>query len=301
MLSIVTAMVLGSPLVQGATKDRGYIAAKFATPYGGISVYLPNDIAPGDRITGTVFTDSDADEFKGLTVDLGDVRGVAPKPNSRYRIFHVPTSVRSSVPLIVRAKDGKQLGAIRIGVSPAPDPVDAYTFPNFVQLGRPAVINGTFDGDITNTKFQFAGRDQSILAESPRSITIYVPYDSKPGPVSASIVEGSKGATAEIREISIDLHAGKEDLKKDEKTQVTLTVEGMAGLTEATIPFIQVQNLTPKILDLDGQEIHTVIPKLTPDGKFVKIFNAKSAGPGSFLLTTFVEPGPGIPVVPKIK
>ncbi len=296
---MITTLLASLLLVaQGASKDRGYISAKFMTTDGGITIYLPNDIAPGDRITGSVFTDNNSDTFKGMSITIGGVAGSPVRAGSKLYTWTVPTSAKNGCPLIVTSKLGNQLGAIRIGVTPAPEPLDAFTFPNFVQTGRPAVIYGPFDGNSSNTRLTLGKSDASILAESPRSMTVYVPYDSGIGATQAKLVENNKRAETEIRTISVELDTPKQQLKQGDTTLVTLKVEGMTGLSESNVPFIQVQNLTPKVLDLDGQTIHAVIPKVGKDGTYQRAFKAKSLNGGSFLLTTFVEPGPGIPVLP---
>ena len=76
MIAALTSFLLTGPIQTqqpNSKSDRGYIAAKFATKGGGITVYLPNDIAPGDMITGTVFVDSNADELRDIQVQIGDV------------------------------------------------------------------------------------------------------------------------------------------------------------------------------------------------------------------------------------
>lgn len=286
---------------QESLKDRGYIAAKFSTPYGGITVYLPNDIAPGDQISGTVFTDSNSDGLKNMKVFIGNVVGSQKDPRSAMRKWQIPADARDGYPLIVVDKVGNQLGAMRIPISKAPGPLDAYTFPSFVQVGRPAVIWGPFSGDSSNTRLKLNNADVSILAESPRSIVTYVPYDTPLGKISASLTENNWRAKADVRAIGIELTSAKTDLKKNESTIVTIKVEGIAGLNEATVPYIRVQNLTPDILDLEGQEIHVLIPTVSKDGTFRRDFKAVSKLSGSFLITTFVEPGQGTAVVPTDK
>ena len=302
MIAALTSFLLTGPIQTqqpNSKSDRGYIAAKFATKGGGITVYLPNDIAPGDMITGTVFVDSNADEHRDIQVQIGDVKGIKQNPRGSVLTWVVPTDARDGYPLIVTGKDGRQLGGARIPINPSPGQLDAFTFPNFVQTGRPAVIWGPFRGNSSKTKLQIKDSEVSILAESPRSMVFYVPYDTPVGPVTMSLMESSIKASTEIHAISIDLSTPRIDLVKDENAVVTLKVEGLAGLNEATVPYIRVQNMTPKIIDLAGQENHVVIPKVTKEGTFQQDFKAKCLVTGSFLITTFVEPGQGIPILPK--
>jgi len=300
VIALASALLVGQkPTTQESLKDRGYIAAKFATSSGGVTVYLPNDIAPGDQISGTIFTDSNSDALKNLQVFIGDVLGSQPNLRSAQRRWLVPTTARDGYPLIVRDKSGRQIGAMRIPISAAPGKLDAYTFPSFMQVGRPSVIWGPFDGDSSNTKLKLKDSDMSVLAESPRSIVVYVPYDSPIGKSSAVLVENQMQAKADIRAISIELTSGKSELKKNESTTVSIKVDGIAGLNEATVPYIRVQNLTPNILDLEGQEIHVLIPTVSSSGTYQKDFKALSKEAGPFLITTFVEPGQGTPVLPS--
>ncbi|MBI1333943.1 MAG: hypothetical protein GC165_13810 [Armatimonadetes bacterium] len=296
--SLVSIAIAAPAYLDDSTKDRGYVVAKFSNAYGSVNVYLPNDISPGDAITGSVFVDSDSKQMEGVEAYLNDVPGVRLNRAGVWRKWIVPTTAKNGYPLVVRTKDGRQIGAMRIPISPDPGGLDAYTFPSFMQIGRPAVVWGPFGGDPTKTQLRNGDTSFSILAESMRSAVFYVPYDTKPGSVAMSLRQGEATMKAEPRAISVDLSSDKANLKEGEKTTVTVKVSGLKGLTEATLPFLRVENLTPGTLDMGGKEARTIIPKVSEDGTYRESFVATSVKAGGFLLTTYVEPGPGIVVVP---
>ncbi len=302
MVSALASFLITSSfqIPSNAKKDRGYIAAKIATPYGGITVYLTNDMAGGDLVTGAVFADNGASELKGLKIDIGGSHGVSV-PKTKFYQWHLPPASSNQLLMTVFSQDGTLYGTSRIPITPLPQGVDAFTFPNFVQIGRPAVVYGPFDGDATTTRISLGSAMASVLAESPRSAVIYVPYDTVPGATKTFLEKGKAQAGTNIRAIGVQLSCPKSNLKQGEQTSVSVDVQGLVGLNEVTVPFIRVENLTPDTLDLSGQAIHHIIPKASKEGTYHQEFKATSKITGSFLITTFVEPGAGIPVLPKIR
>lgn len=283
-----------------ATKDRGYIAAKIATPFGGVTVYLTNDMVAGDTVTGAVFADNSSSELKNLRIDIGGNQGIQV-PKTKFYQWHLPQATANQLLMTVISQDGAFYGTSRVPISPTSSPVDAFTFPNFVQIGRPAVVYGPFDGDATTTKLSLGDSMASVLAESPRSAVIYVPYNTKPGATKTFLEKGKAQAGTEIRAIGVQLSCPKTNMKQGEQTSVSVDVQGLTGLNEVTVPFIRIENLTPDTLDMGGQAIHHIIPKASKEGTYHQEFKATSKITGSFLITTFVEPGPGIPILPKIR
>jgi len=160
-------------------------------------VNLPDDLTPGDTISGIVMAEpageSEAerqrnqDELNGYVVVFG--KGQA-KGGQKWGRWVIPLMVAGALPVILRDKSGNvagQTGGVSLQPrpslggasgkpgklsSPSPASVPSASgdcqLPKVGQVGRPVEIQGPFDGDITTTSVQVGGQEAPVLAESPR-------------------------------------------------------------------------------------------------------------------------------------
>lgn len=110
-----------------------------------------------------------------------------------------------------------------------------FETPALGQTGRPIEIPGAFDGDSSNTKafFTVSAGDATlgVIAESPRKSIIANPSELV-GLGRISINEGAQLVTAPFRNIGVGLSAPKTSLMRGEKTEMRVTVTGLAGITQ---------------------------------------------------------------------
>lgn len=125
-----------------------------------------------------------------------------------------------------------------------------FDFPTIGQLGRPVEIIGPFDGNAANTRLMYAPIGSSIqdfekntenvsggfglirpLAESPRKLVFQGP-DSLTGPVRIMVKEGNRADTGAYRNVGVRLTAPKTNLLKGERTNLTIEVSGLQGITK---------------------------------------------------------------------
>src|SRR5947209_10924822 len=195
--------------------DRGLHVASFDTLYGKVVVNLPDDMAAGDTISGTVEAQpagkqadevaKNQDELNGLVIEIAGTK--LPSKDQTAKI-NVPEQAPEKIPVIVRDKTGKEVGRAEVPVKPRSAVLDClkqqakaapnaasikageqsqpqknpslgcpFELPAFGQPGRPLEIKGNFTGDAGQTGIKIGGKDARVLAESPRKVVTQVPSD----------------------------------------------------------------------------------------------------------------------------
>lgn len=244
----------GSALAQTSAQQEtgwGLDTATLDTLQGRVTVYLPDDAAAGDTISGTVV----AEPREGGTAGAGglglDLAGTAlPAAGGSFR-WEVPASVGGGVALLrVLDEEGGVLASSSVPVgAPEAPPVTGLTLPTLGQVGRPVTIHGPFDGDLATTGVTVDGHPAAVLAESPRRAVVPLPPEVV-GPVELTVTEGVTSARGEIRVLGVGLSASKLNLRRGERTELTVTVTGLEGLSEP-VP-LRVVNRTPSQVSIAG-------------------------------------------------
>lgn len=292
--------------------EAGITTVTFSVEAGRIRVYVPDDIRPGDTISGTVSLEpagsDDAERSKNtgvlskITVYLGDEKTVIPENGPKFT--WVPRDPNPSAPsrYIIRISD---ISPSRVGPAVyaplyqvgGPPALPAFIIPDTGQNGRPLSIFGPFDGNSDNTNCKFGDRPCVIIAESPRKAVIRIPPEPVGLlPISISDLSsmhgrGSSSATGTFRNIGVTLSAPKTSLLKGEKTTVTAQVSGLTGIVNP----VTVQLVTTGAVNMDGGNGQTVniLPKqVGPDGNVIVTRTITGVQPGAFNVTASVLPPP---------
>jgi len=229
---IITAL-LGLPLAgqkkfsASSEQDWGLRRIKFSTPQGEVRVSVPNDLRPGDTLSGTVVAEpsgksdkqrrKNGDRLNGYVVEAEKQR--APVGTQALK-WTVPAGASGAAYFILRNKKGKELARASVpALSPAADPAatrpEQFRFPRIGQAGRPITVEGPFDGDFSSSNVKVAGTGAVLLAESPRSLVVESPPDTV-GPSQIELIEGSTRIQSPYRSIAPALAAGKMSLRRGE-------------------------------------------------------------------------------------
>jgi hypothetical protein len=258
----------------------------FQTPAGKVKVYLPSDMAAGDTISGTVVAEpaaakdpqqqkKNSDELNGYVVQLDRNRARVTDKQLHWKI---PAAIAAGViPLLLKDAKGKSLAQSSIQIATTPAVFPAFTIPNAAQVGRPIQIHGPFDGDSANTIVAINGSSAPVLVESPRQVVVQNPQSS-PGATTVVISENGAATSGAFRNLRIDLTAPKTSLMRGEKTELTVAVQGLAGLTEP-VP-VRLRNLSPEVVELSGGNNQTIPvgPGTAPTQTFTRTLTGVSAG-----------------------
>lgn len=254
----------------------GVHAARLETPAGSIYVYLPDDLAAGDTISGTVSYAPSGKTDVEREQNLGELRGyvveVAGEPPAEG-----PTWVRVlrqlPGPTIVRflGPRGAPIGEASIPTLSAaerPPQPPSFEVPVFGQAGNPVAIGGPVSGAPDATRVTIGGRDAPFLAQSPRKTLVRAPTDVV-GPTEIRIERDGAVAEAPFRVLAVQVSADKLDLRRGERTTLHLEVGGLAGLDEP-VP-LSLTNRSPEVVRLGTAEVErlTIRPQdVAADGTY---------------------------------
>ncbi len=285
----------------------------FDTLHGQVVVYLPDDIAPGDSISGTVVVEpegedqtqrrANADTLRGYAVDIagaptrvgdGLIRFVAPVAD-RVVVSLLRNAGGAMVPVsapVVASSVSRWTTYTPVsGVNvTGPPRVFALEFdpPAVIQAGRPGAITGPFDGDASNTQVAVNGAPCPILAESPRQVVMMAP-EAPIGPVNVQVREGGNTAQGVANNVSVALSAGRTTLARGERTNVTLRVAGLDGIQTP----LQVRMWASSTVNLQGGNLQTIAinPGAADNaGVYVEDFRLRVLAAGPFDVTAGLQP-----------
>ena len=275
---------------QTISSQKGLTTAVFNVAPGNIKVYLPDDIRPGDIISGTVIAEpngvtdkeknKNSQSLQQYKVRLGDII-ISSVSSQRQPIKFIQSPAYSSIVLL----DDK--GAV---ISTVPVQVNNtlaiqtgnIIAPSHVLANSPLRITGPFDGDASNTQCRIEGKEMEVIAESPRQTICSMPSTTS-GPHTVTIEEKGKTTEKKISAVNMELAAGKLNLLKGEKTYVDVTITGLQNLpSHATL---SVANTTTGVVTMIGGEVQVLpIPPagVSGAGTFNKRFDLQSIKTGTF-------------------
>jgi len=224
------------------TNANGLITANLTTPHGRVSVFLPDDMAAGDTISGAVTAEAvgnNAEErqrnYDGLVGEVAKEFGKMAEQGFEFAGFGQPGRQPNFKLQLRETARELTLGNSRIPVLPPsvalPSPSVAFVLPNIGQAGRPIQIGGNFDGDVSNTNCTVGGSPARALAESPRKAVFESPQDMV-GQTQITMSEAGQESQGSFRNIGVRLTAPKTALTKGESTTLTIEVSGLENLDQ---------------------------------------------------------------------
>lgn len=261
--------------------ESGLSVTSFETPGGPVRVYLPDDMAAGDTISGTV-----AQAHGELTGYVVEVEGQRPAQDGRTT-FRLP-AVANQVMLILRDRAGQEVARQAVPLLPGGQPgkisycgthelshgnlnkLDEYVEPGMggfrlpviAQAGRPLDICGPFDGNLGNTSLKIGGQAAWALAESPRQAIFQAPTNAA-GRQELELNENGRQLKGQLQLVRVVLSAPKTTLQRGESTLLTVTVSGLVGLTQ-TVP-LELMNRSTNVVTLEGGDSQVVPINPMPD------------------------------------
>jgi hypothetical protein len=318
---LVTALMLAfapsAQLQQNATVSTttrgGLQTVTFDTFQGKVIVNLPDDMAAGDTISGTVIVepkkqslpDSDkTGEDKSLSMELlfDTFKSVnIPTSGGSLESFTVkiPTDDKSEktggqIKLALKDKGGPPIQSTNVPFAPPIGSIltsskdSKFALPTMAQQGRPVEIPGPFDGSFENTKVTLGDEEIPVLAESPRKAIFRSPTDFN-GLVYITCKEGNVETKGEFRNIGVRLSAPKTNLIKGESTTLNVKVLGLEGIKE-DVP-LHLENASPAVVRMENGDAQTfkITPStIQPDGTFTTTRTITGQQAGSFSVTATV-------------
>jgi len=285
-----TAQTQGAPtqVTSKVGSDPGIIIVTFVLPNGAIYVNLPEDMSPGDTLSGSVGLDAHAATEPERVQNLAElssyrVEVAGQKAGIGSFVFNLPkisdTSGPEPVAVALMNAAGQEVGKTSVPTHPVMVAVGENVFflPSMGQEGWPVVIVGSFDGNSENTELTVEGKPQRKLAESPRQAT----FDSPSGSGSHEMVLKERGIETKgnHRNATVKLSAPKTALMKGERTMVTVKVEGLDGISSPVL----LRLATAGTVKMEGgnEQTRIILPaQVEQDGtsSLRRIITAEAAG-----------------------
>ncbi len=288
---------------QGVQTAAGLHVVTFDTLQGTVTVNLPDDMAAGDTISGTVIAEAkgatpedvkrNQGSLSGVVVEMEDQKTAASDPGGRGN-WSVPDSAVTAIPMILKDRQGRTIGKVDVPVAKvATSKPSAFQLPSGGQTGRPVTISGPFDGDFATSSVKLAGKAVDVLAESPRKLIARSPTGSV-GVATLEVAKQGYTTQCEYRNLSVSLSAPKLNLKSGEKTTMTIKVDGADGMKQ-NVP-LSVVNLSPSVVRIDSGDKQTidVDPRTLSNGSWTASRGLTGVMPGGFNITASIAPG-GMP------
>lgn len=287
---------------QSTETVKGLVKTNLSTSQTKITVYLPDDIRPGDMISGTVMAEPKGQSTKSKERSLNEVKNfhlkiddpsdskqsplrfISANANYQYTMSLPSFAVTNGTQIFLKGEGGQILEI------PLPGPgknfrevkLSSFFIPSHVLTASPLNILGPFDGDFSNTSCMLDGKAVSILAESPRQCIIEVP-DAGTGIHELTVKENGAMLQKKINTVELKASAGKLNLMKGESTYLDVLVSGLEGLNDTAV--LSVSNQTKNTVTMNGgnNQVFLILPSDSLE-TFSRHFEVQSLRKGSFAI-----------------
>ncbi len=203
VLSLFLLVPASITWAQTVSSQKGLITIIFKVSQGTVKVYLPDDIRPGDIISGTFRaepsgknagqTGRNLAELRKYSLKIDGIKHIVTSDPETFK-WIVPTDRTLLSPVELMASNGSIAGKATLPLknNTAGDLSGKdCTVPSHVLTATPLRIAGSFDGDLSNTNCLLDNQPVQILAESPRQCQVLFP-NNEPGSRNLQIIENGE-------------------------------------------------------------------------------------------------------------
>ncbi len=279
---------------QTISSQKGLTTAIFPTNYGNIKVYLPDDIRPGDIISGSILAEpfgknskqieKNLSELGKYNIVINDRKIIVPSKQKNFD-WVVSLDQQLTSPMELMHVSGYKAMQLTLKFNLNPTILSSFKnciIPSHALTGSPLRITGSFDGNSSNTNCSLNGRACEIIAESPRMSFIQFPGNSN-GVQTLNIQENNQPqCSQQVSSVEMNVSSGKLNLRKGERTYIHVAITGLQNLPDTAL--LTLVNLSADVVAM--QPANTVIIPLPPDsmgsGFFDKRFEIQSLKTGTF-------------------
>ncbi|MBL7702853.1 MAG: hypothetical protein JNM14_11420 [Ferruginibacter sp.] len=293
------AACINSGLAQTVSSQKGLTTAVFNLPAGIIKVYLPDDIRPGDMISGSVTavpsgknakqTAKNLVELKKYTVEFNGQKIPVEAKSFQCNIDERILPLRT---LNLMNGNGENAGLVNIQstdnrqIQTAPA---ECKIPTHALTAAPLRITGPFDGNSSNTNCIINNIPCELYTESPRQCLVAFPQNAK-GNQTIEVQENSQPkCLKKISGVDLNVSAGKTNLMKGDKTYLNVEVTGLQNLPDTAK--LTITNITTDVVVM--QPVNNFVVLLTPDnvnkGTYTRRFDVQSIKTGNFTVNVNID------------
>lgn len=305
---------------QIAKSINGMVVSDFKTPQGNVTVNLPDDIRPGDVITGTVTVNPEgktekekeankkkleelALQFPGLAMSIRDL--LHNKDKNQFS-FTVPTRTGGGDANYgeLELMKGDKVSAVSkvpvTSVSFLPvtgKPAISLETP-VIEQGYPYTVVRAVNANMGD--YNFAVKDKTgktsgavMLCGSPRSAVIEIPADVPLGE-NTLIVQRKAGAgtnSYEFEKLSAEYRVDKNNLQKGETTTLTGVIRGLDSKNIEN-PTLYLNNVTASTITLQGGDRQVILITPSANGEYMFTRTITGITPGPFSITAILQADP---------
>ena len=303
VLTYLTLFLYCTGIAQTATTKNGLTTIVFDTKYAIVTMYLPDDLQSGDKISGTfsIFVAGLSDEQ--LAFSLAEVRKykfnfsnpvnhtnvmqkmINIQPDQLVNMF--PVNILSSLIISLTESTGKTYTHEIKTITDPLVPVDDCLSPEHVLLGKPLRIIGTFDGSAANTRVSIGSTIFKVLAESPRQCIVDVPFNlTITDNMEIKVMEDFKPKCVQpVTPVKMIVGAEKSFVKKGESTTMYFTVRGLQDMDKPS--YLNVVNATPDVVTVKNgnkQKIEINAAQFNGGNEYKMNFSLQAISTGEFSL-----------------
>ncbi|MBI5372584.1 MAG: hypothetical protein HZA79_11240 [Sphingobacteriales bacterium] len=293
---------------QTISSQKGLTTAIFTTNFGLVKIYLPDDIRPGDHVTGTIIAEPSGRNASQLEKNRSALRNQQlliggnkyPVPETKS-VFSwvIPQDGPAAALVELLAENGNKAGEVSINIKNSgtyPSYPGGCVIPSHVLTAAPLRISGSFDGDLSNTRVSLQERPLEVIAESPRECLVQFPAEGQGSHTLQVSENGQSKCTQKISGVDMEVTTGKLKLKKGEGTYIDIKLTGLQNLPDKAV--LTIINNTPGIVRMTNGN-NQVIPVWPPSdsaaGVFIVHCPAVSITTGDFEVNINLDlPEPGV-------
>lgn len=305
LFSAVLSLFLPVPAsitwAQTVSSQKGLTTIVFNVTQGSVKVYLPDDIRPGDIISGTVSAEPAGKNAVQTGKNLSELLQYSLKING---IKHVVTSDPEAFKWIVPA-DRTLLSPLEL-ISPKGNIAGKATLPlknntaedlsgkdctvpSHVLKATPLRIAGSFDGDIANTRCLLDNQPVQLLAESPRQCQVLFPSNEQGSRNLQLIENGEEKCSQTVSGVEMKVTTGNLNLRKGQNTFIEVNLTGIGNLPSSAV--LSMKNLSPGIVNISpaNDVIVPIYPDDVHNGQFLYRLEITSIRAGSFDVDIYLD------------
>jgi len=263
--ALVLAMTAASRLVMLATdpsvdlhSESGLYRVQFHVAEGTIRMNYPDDMAVGDSISGTVYTeaagkdqkerDKNSKQLAGYFIVLENQK--LPSSEKHFQ-WSIPTKVsQGGFTLLLRNSKGQEVARLLVPVDQTPVPSDygGFDLPNGAQAGTFVSVSVPTNTNL-GSSVTVGGEGAPVVAESPRKLVFLSPADAL-GSSTLRVTKNGASAEGPYRGLGLQLRATKTMLMRGETATFTAVLSGLQGDKETVS--MTIINRSPQIVNLTG-------------------------------------------------
>ncbi len=287
---------------QKISSQKGLTTAIFSNTAGIIRIYLPENIQPGDMISGRIIPEPNGKNGKQVEKNLDALKGYTISfNNDKFPVENAKKIFKVSIPgdfgttgMNISLLNSSGMKVSELKVFPLNKKIQMpglnnCDIPTHALCGSPLRITGPFDGDMSTTQCSLDGKPLEILAESPRQSIVSIPADAG-GMRSFNEQENGKTVCSkQISGVEMNVTAGDLNLRKGQKTFIDVTITGLQNLKDTA--FLSLKNVTTEVVVMlpSNNIIIPFFPDSIGNGNFQKRFDIQSIKTGSFTVNVNLD------------